>query len=303
MNAQLLPRHAPPARPGFAPFLLALPATEAAPAPHPQRAVVRIMQAGWAAWHRAFPTLHRRADWHIVQHLCAVTEAGTGRPIPFGELCGALRQAMLLDEATVRDRVASLIAAGWCTASPAPPLAARTLLAPTAALRARHAETLAGLLAAVTEAAPDLPAPPSPAPCGQSARDRALHAQAVCESHWAALQAAVFEAACLSPARRLEARRHLHATSHRTLLLAALGHAFGPGDTPGLLADRLGAHVLDLTGQSVQTTRAHLATLMALGLLERAPGRALSVRLAAGAQPHAVRVLGAAARALAGVVW
>ena len=69
------------------------------------------------------------------------------------------------------------------------------------------------------------------------------------------------------------------------LLLMGLAHAFGvsphAGEGEGLLADDMAALLLRLGRQNFQTTRDHIGYLMQLGLLERQPGRALRVALAA----------------------
>jgi len=64
------------------------------------RAVVQYWIEYWAIWHRAFPRLHKRAHWHIVVHLCRHAQGG----MALGELFGLIRQLLLLEDATVRDR-------------------------------------------------------------------------------------------------------------------------------------------------------------------------------------------------------
>jgi hypothetical protein len=255
-----------------------------------RRAAVRLLAAYWDGWHQAFPALHRRAHWHIVHHLCGhPPHAGA----PLGELLGLTRQALLLDDATVRDRVADLVEQGDCATDPADaPLAARTIVIPKPSLLARYDATLLALLAALGEAAHDL----QPGICLPPASDLppatravAIEALGVITAGWTALLERLFDASPLSSARRMEARRNLLSTSHRTLLLTAIEHHFGllaQTTSGGILADRMAASMLELTGQNFQTTRDHLAYLLGLGVLQRCPGRALSVALAADAVPH-----------------
>jgi len=253
------------------------------------RAAVRLLAAYWEGWHDAFPALHRRAHWHIVHHLCA-QQPPTGAAL--GELLGLTRQALLLDDATVRDRVADLVEAGYCTTDPADaPLAARSIVIPTLSLCARYDASLLALLAALDQAAPDLVTGlrlPLSADLPPVARALALEALAAVTGAWTTLLEKLFDASPLSPARRLEARRNLLSTSHRTLLLTAIAHHYGllaQTASVGILADRMAATMLERTGQNFQTTRDHLAYLLSLGLLQRCPGRALSVALAADAVP------------------
>ena len=254
------------------------------------RAAVRLLTAYWDGWYDAFPSLHRRAHWHIVHHLCAQpSHAGA----PLGELLGLTRQALLLDDATVRDRVADLVEQGACTTDPADaPLAARTTVIPTASLLTRYDATLLALLAALDQAAPDLQPGLRLPPASElppAARTLASEALAVLTAGWTALLERLFDASPLSSARRMEARRNLLSTSHRTLLLTAIEHHYGllvQPSSAGILADRMAAWMLERTGQNFQTTRDHLAYLLSLGLLQRCQGRALSVALAAGAVPH-----------------
>ena len=223
----------------------------------PERAAARIFESYWDGWHQAFPGLHKRAHWHIIHHLCTQPPPGA----PLGEIFGLTRQALLLDDATARERVNELVAAQFCeTDPPGAALSARTLLQPTAHLRAGHEATLLALLEQL------------------------------------------FDMRNLSSARRLEARRQLLSTSHRTLMLMAVAHRFGPPAAPGILADRMAASLLDLTGQNFQTTRDHIAALLALGLLERRPGRALSLSLSDAVLVPVRTSLAETAQALAAIV-
>jgi hypothetical protein len=266
-----------------------------------ERAVVRFWAAYWAIWHRAFPRLHKRAHWHIVTHLCQGARQGA----PLGEIFGMIRQVLLLEDATVRERVAELIEDGFCMADPpGRALSARTILAPTPALLAQYDATLLALLGALGELAVALDATLVATPPPRL--DEALRADAVAAihvgtTHWAGLLEKMFAARALSAARRVEARRNLLSTSHRALMLTAIEDYFGllqPVDPEGLMADRMAAILLELTGQNFQTTRDHIAFLMQLGMLDRRPGRALRLALAQDAIPYVKHTLQAAAEAL-----
>ncbi len=268
----------------------------------PERAAVRIFEAYWDGWHQAFPGLHKRAHWHIIHHLCTQPPPGA----PLGEIFGLTRQALLLDDATARERVTELLAAGLCeTDPPGAALSARTLLQPTPRLRAGHEATLLALLGTLAEAAHQVqPGLSMAAPARLGAGDRALAMEALgaLNAGWSALLEQLFDLRNLSSARRLEARRQLMSTSHRTLLLMAVAHGFGPPTTPGILADRMAAAMLDRTGQNFQTTRDHIAALLALGLLERRPGRALCLGLSDAVLVPVRASLADTAQALAAIV-
>jgi hypothetical protein len=268
----------------------------------PERAAARIFESYWDGWHQAFPGLHKRAHWHIIHHLCTQPPPGA----PLGEIFGLTRQALLLDDATARERVNELVAAQFCeTDPPGAVLSARTLLQPTAHLRAGHDATLLALLGTLAESAHELqPGLSMAAPARLAAGDRALALEALSALNvgWSALLEQLFDMRNLSSARRLEARRQLLSTSHRTLMLMAVAHRFGPPATPGILADRMAATLLDLTGQNFQTTRDHIAALLALGLLERRPGRALSLSLSDAVLVPVRTSLADTAQALAAIV-
>ena len=70
------------------------------------------------------------------------------------------------------------------------------------------------------------------------------------------------------------------------------------GSEQGILADQMAASLLNLTGQNFQTTRDHIAYLIALGLLERQAGKSLRVALSAAAAEQFHQALGVAAAAL-----
>lgn len=251
-----------------------------------QREIVGFLSAYQEIWHRFFPDLHRRGQWHLVSHLCVRARAGA----PVGELSGMVKQVFLLDDATVRERLAELYRLGFCAIEPADrPVSARTLVVPTPLLTAKFdghlIETAARLLeTALAGKPPHRHA--APAQIDPETRRKLLNAIEACDQAWVAALERVLESMGLSVARRLEARRHLLSPSHRLLTLIALRHRYGlppQDDGEGLLADDMAAELLRLQRQNFQTTRDHIAGLLQLGLLERRAGRALRVALAEGA--------------------
>lgn len=262
-----------------------------------QREIVSFLLAYQETWHRFFPDLHRRGQWHLVSHLCGRARAGA----PVGELSGMVKQVFLLDDATVRERLGELYRLGFCTIDPADrPVSARTLVVPTPLLAAKFdahlIETAARLLQSALPAAGTRRA--TSAQMDPETRRKLLGAIEACDHAWVAALERVLESMGLSVARRLEARRHLLSPSHRLLTLLALGHWYGlpPQDGgEGMLADDMAAELLRLQRQNFQTTRDHIAALMQLNLLERRTGRALRVALAAPAAAELDAELGKAA--------
>ncbi len=59
-----------------------------------EREVVRFLSAYQTIWHAHFPSLFRRAQWHIVTHLCTNGREGAA----VGELYGLVKQVFLLDD-------------------------------------------------------------------------------------------------------------------------------------------------------------------------------------------------------------
>jgi pSer/pThr/pTyr-binding forkhead associated (FHA) protein len=106
----------------------------------------------------------------------------------------------------------------------------------------------------------------------------------------------VFDAGRLSPARRLDAKRNLISSSHWNLLHNAVRNHYETEGTPaalaGVLADRLAAQLLQLTGQTLQTTRDHINHLLEAGLFQRMKGKALHVSLTAEAMRQVHVALG-----------
>jgi hypothetical protein len=266
-----------------------------------QDAAAKTISAYWDGWHAAFPALHKRGHWHIVHHLC--TEAQTGAPL--GELLGLTRQALLVDDATVRDRVEELLADGQTvTEPPGSALSSRVILVPTAALLTRYDTTLLSLLAAMADAMPWLQtgqARPHLPTLTPAARALALDGVAAVTGGWSNLVDMLCEARGLSQARRLEARRHLLSTSHRTILLISIVQGEAVPET-GIQADRIAATLLERTGQNFQTTRDHIAALVMLGVMERRPGRALTVGVTPSVLPQIRSALGGLADELASIM-
>jgi len=258
-----------------------------------QRTIVRFLWACEELWHHRFPALHRRAQWHIVSHLCTAGRSGAA----VGELSGLVKQVFLLDDATVRDRISEMAEQRLCELDPPEaPISARTVVVPSQSL-------LAEFDAYLRELAPQLQdAAAGGAPDGES-RQVVLAAVECCRNHVVSALDRFFDQTGLSRARRLDARRHLLSASHWDLILIALGHRYGSpaiaeeGD--GILADRMAAELLTQLRQNLQTTRDHIGYLMQLGLLERRPGRALRVALAESAGQQFDRALAEAAEQLA----
>ena len=267
-----------------------------------QRETIRFIIAGQELWLRQFPALSRRAQWHLASHLAVRARDGAA----LGELYGLVKQVFLLDDATVRERVNELCGLGLCRTDPADgPLSARSVVLPTPALLDRYdaylrdvGARLLALGAAVAGGSAGRAGPLDP-----PARQALLRAVEICQETWLGASETVFDAAGLSRARRLDARRNLLSVSHGSLLAMALAREYGlspvPADGEGLLADQLAAALLGLIRQNFQTTRDHIAYLVRVGLLERRPGRVLRVALAAPAQAPFDRALEVAGTELA----
>jgi len=270
-----------------------------------ERATIRFMAGYQAIWFRSFPALSRRAQWHIVSYLCGKGRDGS----PVGELSGMVKQLFLLDDATVRERLADLYRLGFCAIDPADrPVSARTIILPTEDLLTRfdaHLRELGQqLFAAVREIEPALTGSP-PAALDDPLRRLLLRAVEGCNERCLAELDQGFTAAGISMARRLEAKRHLQSPSHWMLVQMVLERWYEiapPADEgEGVLADDLAAELLRLLRQNFQTTRDHISYLVQLGLLERCPGRALRVALAEVPAAALHRALGEAATELAGI--
>ncbi len=264
--------------------------------------VVRFLAAYQAIWHTHFPKLFRRAQWHIVTHLC--TNGRDGAAV--GELYGPVKQVFLLDDSTVKERILEIRDLQLCSVDPPTgALAPRSVIVPTAALLDlfdRHLVALAKELC-TTAAALD-PATRVAAPRRLDAQQSAIILQSLarCREPRRIALDRIFDVVNLSRARRVEAIRHLNSLSHWSLLHMAIELHYGvsafAGGGQGILADQMAAHLLNLTGQNFQTTRDHIAYLIGLGLLERQPGKSLRVALSASAAEQFHEALGTAAASL-----
>ena len=267
-----------------------------------EREVVRFLSAYQTIWHAHFPRLFRRAQWHIVTHLCTTGREGAA----VGELYGLVKQVFLLDDSTVKERILEIRDLQLCVIDPPNgALSARSVVVPTPMLLDlfdRHLLALAKELATTVAALePGLHLSP---PRKLDAESRAAILQALnrCREPWRQALDRIFDASNLSRARRVEAIRHLNSLSHGTLLHMAVELRYGlssfASDEPGILADQMAATLLTLTGQNFQTTRDHISYLMSLGLLERQHGKALRVALSDSVAEEFNQALGAAATAL-----
>ena len=96
-----------------------------------EREVVRFLSAYQEIWHTHFPSLFRRAQWHIVTHLCTTGREGAA----VGELYGLVKQVFLLDDSTVKERILEIREQQLCVIDPAEaPLSARSVVVPTQTL-------------------------------------------------------------------------------------------------------------------------------------------------------------------------
>ena len=267
-----------------------------------ERATIRFMAEYQSIWFRHFPDLSRRAQWHIVSHICGKARDGS----PVGELSGMVKQLFLLDDATVRERLGELYRLGFCAIDPPDrPVSARTIILPTPELLDRfdaHLRELAQhLFTAAREVAPDLRGG-APNVLDDATRRALLHAVECCNERCQAELDHGFAASGISMARRLEAKRHLLSPSHWLLVQLALERCYEASpqadDGDGMLADDMAAELLKLLRQNFQTTRDHIGYLVQLGLLERRQGRALRVALAQNAAAALHSALGEAAAAL-----
>jgi hypothetical protein len=268
----------------------------------PQREVVRFLSAYQGIWHAHFPSLFRRAQWHIVTHLCTSGREGAA----VGEIYGLVKQVFLLDDSTVKERILEIKEQQLCVVDPpSAALSARSVIVPTPGLLDlfdRHLLALAKELCAV--AATLDPATRAAPPRRLDTERRAIVLQSLtrCREPWRQALDRIFNASNLSRERRVEAIRHLNSLSHQTLLHMAVELRYGvsafAGGEQGILADQMAASLLNLTGQNFQTTRDHIAYLTTLGLLERQPGKSLRVALSDPAAAELHVALGAAAAAL-----
>jgi len=267
-----------------------------------EREVVRFLSAYQAIWHAHFPSLFRRAQWHIVTHLCTSGHEGAA----VGELYGLVKQVFLLDDSTVKERILEIKEQQLCVIDPPTgALSARSVVVPTPALLDlfdRHLLALAKELCATAAALGPATRAVPPRRLDAETRNIILQSLARCREPWRQALDRIFDSVNLSRARRVEAVRHLNSLSHWTLLHMAVELRYGvstfAGSEPGILADQMAASLLNLTGQNFQTTRDHIAYLIALGLLERQSGKSLRVALSEQAATEFHQALGAAAATL-----
>ncbi len=265
-----------------------------------EREVVRYLSAYQAIWHAHFPSLFRRAQWHIVTHLCMQGREGAA----VGEIYGLVKQVFLLDDSTVKERILEIKDQQLCIVDPPnAALSARSVIVPTAELLDlfdRHLLALAKELYSVSALLDPTVRPIALRSLGTEQRAIILQSLTRCREAWRQALERIFDAINLSRARRVEAIRHLNSLSHATLLHMAVELRYGvsrfPSSDGGILADQMAASLLNLTGQNFQTTRDHIAYLMSLGLLERQSGKSLRVALseAAAAELHQALTTGAA---------
>jgi hypothetical protein len=245
----------------------------------PEPDVLRLLQAYQDIWFSHFPLLSRRAERHIAHHLCMRGRNGS----PVGELYGLAKQIFLLDDATVKERLLSMNQGGLCELDPPGQIYARTIATPTGSLLEKFDAHLQDFALPLSAAAGVFGIALSvPRPSELSARYRSLLLQPleIYAGHWGLAVDRVFEAGPLSPARRMDAKRHLISSSHWNILHSAVRwHYDTQGAKTGILADRLAAQLLQLTGQTLQTSRDHIAYLLEVGLFQRKPGKALHVAI------------------------
>jgi hypothetical protein len=267
-----------------------------------EREVVRFLSAYQTIWHAHFPSLYRRAQWHIVTHLCTKGREGAA----VGELYGLVKQVFLLDDSTVKERILEIQELKLCVIDPPNgALSARSVIVPTATLFElfdRHLGALAKALAVTASALDASVRLGLPRKLDAQQRDIILQSLSRCREPWRLALDQIFDEISLSRARRVEAIRHLNSMSHWSLLHMAVELHYGVspfgGSEQGILADQMAASLLNLTGQNFQTTRDHIAYLIALGLLERQAGKSLRVALSESAAEKFRVALGVAAEAL-----
>lgn len=238
-----------------------------------ERSVLRLIIGYQEAWFAHFPLLSRRAEWHILNHLAMKARSGA----PAGELYGLVKQVFLLDDATVKERLTSISQAGLCDLDPPGQVFARTVATPTPVFLNRYDSHLADFARTVADIAGN-PAIAAPAEISALWRTHVMRPLDAYQEHWQIAADAIFEHSALSPARRSDARRHLMSPSHWNLIHTAFRwHYDAAPDSQPILADRLAARLLDLTGQTVQTTKDHIGYLIETGIFRRMPGRSLHV--------------------------
>jgi hypothetical protein len=265
--------------------------------------VLRLLQAYQDIWFSHFAALSRRAEWHIVHHLCMRGRNGA----PVGELYGLAKQIFLLDDATVKERLLSIKQDGLCDLDPSGQIYARTIATPTPSLLDKFDAHLRAFSQPLSDIARAFgTALPPPAELSADNRTLLLQPLDIYTEQWGVAVDRIFEAGRLSPARRMEAKRHLISSSHWNLVHNAVSGYYetrgSAAAKAGILADRLAAQLLQLTGQTLQTTRDHIAYLLEIGLFQRMPGKALHVAIAASAIKEIHLALGRTAERLPAIL-
>ena len=244
---------------------------------------------------------------------------------------GALRTGQTTVPARRRHGEGAAVGAvqsGLCALDPPGQIYARSVAQPTAELLEKFDAHLRDFALAVQQAAKRMGIEPPWTGAALTPRQQAQLPRllTIYGEHWNTALDATFEAARLSPARRIDARRNLFSSSHWNLIHRAMlwhfqaangrapngpalngqalngqalnGQPAGHADKDGILADQLAAQLLQLTGQTLQTTRDHIAWLLEIGLFERKPGRSLHVVISRRAAEEIGRALSATAARL-----
>jgi hypothetical protein len=191
---------------------------------------------------------------------------------------------------------------GFCELDPPGQIFSRTVVMPTTALMTRfdaHLSDFASTIATLPTGEA-YEAPPVPSPVSRTQLLRVLDAYT---GHWSDAIDAIFDLDRLSPARRSDAKRNLISSSHWNLLHQALVWQLeGNAGSKGILADRLAARLLELTGQSLQTTKDHIGYLIGIGIFRRMKGKALHVAVTDRALRHLEQGLAQTARELPAIL-
>lgn len=253
----------------------------------PAGEAIRFALAYESIWQSHFPQLLKKGHWEIAHALCVDL---LPHQAFFSALHGRCQQELGMDDATVKEGLGEMAAAGFCTFDPTDrALGARSMVLATETLRAAYDTHLAALAALLFEAGQRLGGPPPVAIAGVTRAQRMiiLRGLAAWGQAYADALERHFDAEGLSPSRRQRAQRNLTTGgSHMQLVYRVLDHALAPGEggaEAGLLADDLAAALLLGRRQGIETTRQHIQDLMALNILERRPGRRLHVGLSDGA--------------------
>lgn len=248
----------------------------------PEARLVQFLLDQQTIWHAQFPTLRGRTHELIVGYLSTKGRRGSAAR----QLYGATKEVFQIDDSTVRERIGDVQRLGYVTVDPPDDrITGRSILTPSPALLGRYtAYTHAVAVSLCTTARTLEPARDFTCAASLTERQQTL-VHATLEAYtsaWLATADGLLEAALLSAARRLEARRRLMTTSYWTLMHRALEERYAMAQTgrdTGLLADEIAVAVLALNGQGVHTTREHIAALIDLGLFERRRDRGLRIAL------------------------